>query len=342
MGREWDKQVPGVEYWQVIASVCKPGAHLLSFGGTRTWRRLCCAIEDGGWEIRDCLMWLYGMGFPKAFQVSKAIDKHLGAERERIRGVRSGVVGNTIAHDEWSMDHKDSVLAGEPVTDEAKRWNGYASALKPAWEPIILARKPMSQSCVRNVLEHGAGVLNIDGCRIPCVGGSPEYEGYRPSEELGRWPANLVLDEDAAAMLDEQAGVTEPKQGKPHRLIQKVERTDWHIYPMAPGPKGIDRGDGGGPSRFFYCTKAKKKHRDEGICHPTVKPLKLMQWLVKLLGVPDAVVLDPFAGSGTTLIVAETLGFRSIGIEIDVANFAEAKARIERWYKRRGKMLWDV
>ena len=228
MGKSWDKS--GVafqpETWAAMLRVAKPGAHLLAFGGTRTFHRMTCAIEDAGWEIRDCLMWVYGSGFPKSLDVSKAIDKAAGAERERIRGVRSGIVRATYAQDAWSKEFKDSILSSQPITDAAHQWQGWGTALKPAWEPIILARKPIEGTVAANVLKHGTGALNIDGCRIhtgekaggshaPCLqfGGQntrPYQEDYvaepaQPSME-GRWPANLLLDEDAAAQLDEQTG----------------------------------------------------------------------------------------------------------------------------------------
>ena len=208
MGKDWDHGVPGVHFWEAVLRVAKPGAHLLAFGGTRTFHRLAVAIEDAGWQIRDTIMWLYGSGFPKSLDVSKAIDKAAGAKRERIRGVRSGVVGDTFAQDAWSKEFKDSVLSSEAITDAARQRQGWGTALKPAWEPIIVARKPLDGTVAANVLKHGTGALNVDGCRIQTteiikttngstneVFGDLSYTaGERwTSDPLGRFPANLIL-----------------------------------------------------------------------------------------------------------------------------------------------------
>ena len=194
MGKQWDHGIPGFAFWREAFHVVKPGAHLVAFGGTRTFHRLTCAIEDAGWEIRDCLSYLYGSGFPKSLDVSKAIDKAAGAVRERIRGVRSGVVGATFAQDAWSKEFKDSVLSSDPLTDAAKQWDGWGTALKPAWEPIILARKPLVGTVAANVQQHGTGGLNIDGCRIGTGGqmtaehvpGNRSRENYRTGEQERR------------------------------------------------------------------------------------------------------------------------------------------------------------
>ena len=168
MGKDWDAGVPGVAYWRKALMVCKPGAFLLAFGGTRTFHRLTCAIEDAGWEIRDCVLWLYGSGFPKSLDVSKAIDKAARMER--------AVVGSGKprgSSDKYAQDDYSKAMAGKPfditapATDEAKLWQGYGTALKPAWEPIIVARKRLDGTVADNVLKHGTGALNIDGGRIP-------------------------------------------------------------------------------------------------------------------------------------------------------------------------------
>ena len=311
MGKQWDHGVPGAPFWEAALRVAKPGAHLLAFGGTRTYHRLACAIEDAGWEIRDCLMWVYGSGFPKSLDVSKAIDKAGG---------------------------------GESATEAAKQWEGWGTALKPAFEPIILARKPFPTTVAANVLTHGTGGLNIDGCRVegapPSVPqpvfNSPTGRSYgmktgegrngEMSQATGRWPANFIHDgsDEACSPLGES-------------------------------------------SRFFYCAKASKKDRDEGLdafnskasssmsgrrnpenaewdtgndvtsrfvtnrknVHPTVKPTDLMRYLCRLITPPGGVILDPFMGSGSTGKAAILEGFRFIGIEKEAEYLEIAKARIE-------------
>ncbi|MDP6423379.1 MAG: site-specific DNA-methyltransferase [Planctomycetota bacterium] len=290
MGKGWDFAVPGPEYFAEQLRVAKPGAHLVAFGGTRTYHRLACAIEDAGWELRDCLMWLYGTGFPKS---------------------HNGEHGGT--------------------------------ALKPAWEPIVLARKPFKGTVAKNYAAHGVGGLNIDPCRIglvegetpesvyngptgPIGGKSGAYSGTARSvnvtgHALGRWPANVVLDPEAAAALDKQTG---------------------------------------GASRFFYCAKASKSEREAGLedftpetvsdgrdtpndtayqrgkterrnTHPTVKPIALMRWLCRLVTPPGGLVVDPFCGSGTTGCAAVQEGFNFLGVELDSAHAALADARVTHW-----------
>ena len=346
MGKGWDHGVPGVEFWAEALRVAKPGAHLIAFGGTRTYHRLACAIEDAGWEIRDCVMWVYGSGFPKSHDVSKAIDKAAGAERERIRGVRSAVVGATYAGDEWSREFKDSVLSANPITDAARQWSGWGTALKPAWEPIIVARKPLVGTVAENVLAHGTGGINVDGCRVAhdedCRMMAPSQANIdNPSEkhrqagrreavlELkpgGRWPANLIHDGS-----DEVVG-------------------------LFPSDKQ------GSAARFFYCAKASKADRDEGCeglekkaagglsgrnngslgtitlsrnVHPTVKPTALMRYLCRLVTPPGGTVLDPFCGSGSTGKAAILEGFRFIGIEREAEYVEIAKARVASAIEKR-------
>ena len=292
MGKVWDNGVPGVPFWEAALRVAKPGAHLLAFGGTRKFHRLACAIEDAGWELRDTVMWVYGSGFPKSHDVSKAIDKAAGAERERIRGVRSGVVGPTFAQDAWSQQHKDSVLSDEPLT-EAAQWNGWGTALKPAWEPVIVARKPLEGTVAANVQKHGTGALNIDGCRVSASGPSPSIERrthaktqphgswdrskdfakfseQRPGEQLGRWPANLIHDgsEEVVGLFPESNG---SKPGSFHRVKTSKglpgggygqERAYMRDKTDLEKPGYAD--NRGSAARFFYCAKASKRDRDEG------------------------------------------------------------------------------
>jgi len=302
MGKGWDHSVPGVGFWQEALRVAKPGCHLLAFGGTRTYHRLTCAIEDAGWEIRDSLMWVYGSGFPKSHDVSKAIDKAAGAEREKIgpRVYAGGHIQNNsgIARDNFSgkWEHNGkavTITETAPSTLLAQQWQGWGTALKPSWEPIILARKPLTGTVAGNVLEHGTGAINIDACRVGNEARSwrgmsakvPSTGTFRDDSWVpkdisnsanGRWPANFIHD-------------------------GSDEVTDLL----------------GSAARFFYCAKASPSERGEYNTHATVKPLALMRYLIKLVTPPNGILLDPFAGSGSTLVAATQLGFDSIGIELD-------------------------
>ena len=179
MGKDWDHGVPGVEFWREALRVAKPGAHLLAFGGTRTFHRLACAIEDAGWEIRDTIMWVYGSGFPKSHDVSKAIDKAAGAVREKVPATGGLHKNRNLNDDGWSKigEVEPTMDSAFPATDAARQWSGWGTALKPAWEPIIVARKPLCGTVAETVLRHGTGALNIDGCRAGA-----------------RWPANVAHD----------------------------------------------------------------------------------------------------------------------------------------------------
>ncbi len=332
MGKGWDHAVPGVDFWAEALRVAKPGAYLVAFGGTRLFHRLTCAIEDAGWEVRDCLMWLYGSGFPKSLNVSKAIDAaaltggksdslslaRANRDRPGVGRSRASVV-NGHAGFVGTRQVREKVTRDEPMTEDAKRWDGWGTALKPAWEPIILARKPLDGTVAANVLEHGTGAINVDACRVEtdenlsggayaenptarsdlwvtqrrgdknCMRRGEAGEYQQPS---GRWPANVVLDEAAGALLDEYD-------------------------------------DTGGASRFFYCAKAGKADRGPGNNHPTVKPADLMAWLCRLVTPPDGLILDPFCGSGSTGVSARRDGFRFVGCELNPEYADMARNRIE-------------
>lgn len=349
--------------------ILKPGGYLLSFGGSRTFHRLACAIEDAGFEVRDTISWLYGSGFPKSMDVSKAIDKAAGAKREVV-GVISARMPMAQANgwgnpgtDTFRDDRKGTqdMLVTAPATDAAEQWQGWGTALKPAWEPIVVARKPLNGTVANNVLTHGTGALNIDGCRTPMQDDekNPSIARYKNSTpqkgnagwdhvnrgarfdasaehsaSLGRWPANVLLDESQAEILDEQTGTLKSgdnnKRKKPHQ-------TD----AMAGTLNMLDReevayGDSGGASRFFptfkYQAKAPKKERPvvDGVAHPTVKPLDLMRWLVRLVTPPGGWVLDPFGGSGTTGEAALAEGMCCVLIEREAEYLPLIKARIDR------------
>jgi site-specific DNA-methyltransferase (adenine-specific) len=270
--------------------VAKPGAHLLAFGGTRTYHRLACAIEDAGWEIRDCVMWVYGSGFPKSHDVSKAIDKAAGAERGR-KTVRSKSVSTCYAQDEWTRQHGGTRLDAVPITDASREWQGWGTALKPAWEPIIVARKPLVGTVAENVLTHGTGGINVDGCRvassdqIAAVTGKATLcgtrDGYdRPwkhdpealaarqeranaaiekANTLGRWPANLIHDgSDEVVGLFPVTGASKatPRNNGDFKSVAKGRDLPHVTY-------GHDD-NGGSAARFFYCAKASRADRNEG------------------------------------------------------------------------------
>ena len=315
MGKKWDYDVPAIEIWKECLRVLKPGGHLLSFGGTRTYHRMVVNIEDAGFEIRDQIMWIYGSGFPKSTDVSKRIDREAGAEREVVginKNHRSLKETNCMVGEPHSGDGSITV----PSTDAAKQYQGWGTALKPANEPIVMARKPLEHklTVAANVLKYGTGGLNIDASRIGTSAdmnpndfddskrSSPKFSGKFNGGEIGdfrnrtgavpngRWPANILFDEQAAQVLDIQAE---------------------------------------GTSRFFYVAKASKRERGEGNNHPTVKPIKLMQYLITLVTPPGGIVLDPFAGSGSTGVACKSLGFEFIGIELNKEYVEIAEKRCE-------------
>lgn len=336
MGKAWDGT--GIAYqvdtWAAALRVLKPGGHLLAFSGTRTYHRMTCAIEDAGFEIRDCIAWMYGSGFPKSLDVSKAIDKAAGAERKTIgsygRSFRPHAGdGNAGWHRPSHETHGDITAPGTP---EAERWNGWGTALKPAFEPVVVARKPLIGTVAQNVLEHGTGALNIDACRIDM---GDEYDPdkvqrqqrsdgavkfasagligseiptYKPG---GRWPANVALDDAAASMLDQQSGITTSGAAGRKGSSGFTDGYD--------GEYDVPYGDTGGASRFFYTAKASRQDRNVGglanNTHPTVKPTDLMRWLIRLVTPPGGIILDPFGGSGSTGLAARAENVRCILIE---------------------------
>jgi hypothetical protein len=324
MGKKWDGT--GIAYnsklWGECLRVLKPGGHLLSFGGTRTWHRLACAVEDAGFEIRDSIAWLYGSGFPKSHN-----------------------------------------LKGD--------WEGWGTALKPAFEPVVVGRKPLSGTVAANVLAHGVGALNIDGCRVGDSGatkrsGQAEYPKNSDGTEdrsgswartghgivelnAGRWPSNVLLEQSQAEELDRQV----PSAGNGWK--RNYGETDYlgkqyggGVFGGGGYKGGSTYADEGGASRFFptfkYQAKAPKKERPvvEGVAHPTVKPLELMRWLIRLVTPPDGVVLDPFTGSGTTLEAARLEGFRSIGIEQETDYLKLILQRIERSTPQESEEPWTL
>lgn len=333
MGRGWDSS--GIafdpEVWAQALRVLKPGGHLLAFGGTRTWHRLAVAVEDAGFEIRDSIAWIYGSGFPKSLDVSKAIDKAAGAEREVVG---SGTSGATAGMQNLGPS---GIKGGEydvtaPATTDAERWQGWGTALKPAFEPVVVARKPLDGTVAANVLAYGTGAINIDASRVgdedtrrkSNAATNGEGWGFGTREHVngsasGRFPSNVLLDESQAAALDEQTGIL--TSGLMKARTERAPRKGGTIY--GADQRNITAGDtyavSGGASRFFYVAKAPGHERPkvDGTQHATVKPLTLMRYLMKLVTPPGGTVLEPFAGSGTTLEAAILEGFSCIGIELD-------------------------
>src|SRR5699024_8336083 len=365
MGKKWDGLPPSLEWAEACYRVLKPGGHIAAFGGTRTWHRLAVAIEDAGFEMRDSLAWLYGSGFPKSHDVGKAIDKLAGAERAVVGTKRLGgnAAQSTAEKGGTYATNTDSVGVAAidvpitaPATPEAAQWDGWGTALKPAFEPIVLARKPLAEKTVaRNVLAHGTGAINVNACRIAATdkakfpagvvsetesvyGGGAGIYGDRPRPEdadpSGRWPANVLLDQHAAAWVDEQSGdqkdgVAVKRNGGGRRIGSGLIYSNYTDGKSAPD---IGYGGSGGASRFFYTAKAPKSERPNvnGVQHSTVKPLKIMQWLIRLVTPPGGVVLDPFAGSGTTIEAALIEGFDPVGLEMEADYLPLIQHRIDR------------
>jgi site-specific DNA-methyltransferase (adenine-specific) len=390
MGKSWDSS--GIAYdpavWAECLRVLKPGGHILAFGGSRTWHRLAVAVEDAGFELRDSIAWIYGSGFPKSLDVSKAIDKNLGVERQKIRvdasEVRNpkaigngtdGMAGGTRPWIEKALEvgfhEKDS---DTPASPEAKQWEGWGTALKPAFEPVVVGRKPFGKgvTVAENVLLWGVGGLNIDGSRIGTettirnshAGTNGDGWGMGKSESVngstqGRWPANVILDEVTAGLLDEQSG-ERPGGQFPARRGNSVNTAFASGQETAGGARGM--GDSGGASRFFYVAKASRRDRNEGLeeleavrhadrvaddgpggenprnrtnqakqnFHPTVKPTALMRYLIKLVTPEGGVVLDPFTGSGSTGKAALLDGFQFVGVELTKEYLPIIEGRL-RW-----------
>jgi len=378
MGKKWDYS--GISFninlWKECLRVLKSGGFLLSFGGTRTYHRLVCGIEDAGFEIRDMIMWLYGSGFPKSLNVGKQVDKIQGNKRESkgiVKGM--GTRPNILEFADRPIKNKFELTEGN------SEWEGWGTALKPACEPIVVARKPLSEKNVAlNVLKWGTGGINIDACRIKHnekvketnrkerqsktwkegSGFKNEQVTLASANPQGRFPANIILDEEAGKMLDIQSGITLSKGGQSYSKTSKI----YGKYANDRTTKGCGFGDKGGASRFFYCPKASKSERNLG-CedfepklranankimgdagnfktgsgnlrnsllknnHPTVKPIALMEYLIKLVTREGAIVLDPFIGSGTTAIACLKLGRKYIGIEKEKEYINIAKARIK-------------
>ena len=448
MGKGWDDLPPGLPWAIECLRVLKPGGHLLAFGGSRTWHRLACAVEDAGFEMRDSIAWLYGSGFPKSLDVSKAIERGERGDLVRakllhfaeVRGVdgrwleEQGVAsaasfadwtrgGHVPSDRNWwivkdalgvtpeqeatferevlsqgaariddgtvyALGHTGKRLGGA-VTDAARTWQGWGTALKPAFEPIVVARKPLIGTVAANVLAFGTGALNVDGCRVPAqarplivsksepstgiLGNGLNGSSSAGATDAGRWPTNVILDDSQAAELDRQTGVSVSRVGKPRGA---ANGDGWGMTVT-----GAEYDDQGGSSRFFptfrYEAKAPTSERprvaasgeradsigysqlrckgcgrlqvdgrvpcacpesdwqpdprhSDYIAHPTVKPLDLMRWLVRLVTPPGGTVLEPFAGSGTTAEACVIEGFQCIAIEREATYLPLIVARLSK------------
>ena len=392
MGKKWDYDVPSTEIWAECLRVLKPGGHLLAFAGTRTQHRMAVRIEDAGFEIRDMIAWIYGSGFPKSLDISKQLDKAAGAEGDReflcvnpasrSGNAGSGVIGETATTATgWRKPIRPDKTS--PATAAAVQWDGWGTALKPAMEPITVARKPLDGTVAANVQEWGTGGLNINGCRVEMTAEDAEKsannwkpEGYelknsiyefgtkqvKTEQPKGRWPANLIHDGSQMVM----DLFPQTKSGTPGTMRKGTN--DGAAYGAESRPAGTPMtgfGDSGSAARFFYCAKASRSERDAGCedmehvtageitggreegsaglqspragagrtvggknIHPTVKPLALMRYLVRLVTPPGGTTLDPFLGSGTTAIAALQEGFSVIGIERDEHSHKTAMQRI--------------
>lgn len=350
MGKEWDKGVPGVKFWVEMIRVLKPGGHLLSFGGSRTYHRMACAIEDAGFEIRDQIMWLYGSGFPKSLNIGTAVDKLQGNEREDL-GWHSAHI-NRPETENWDksaqkMKHGKFKIEGKQggglqhITKGNSKYEGWGTALKPANEPICVARKPLSEKTVAlNVLKWGTGGINIDGSRVEgkldgdpnrfakTDGGSfakfPDHAPVVRGE--GRFPANLILDKEAGQMLGQPARffyTAKSSKSERNKGLEGFEEKDKKRF----GSGGRTKVNG----KWIETHSERKPFKNN---HPTVKPISLMRYLCKLVTPPKGIVLDPFLGSGTTAIAAKLEGFKCIGIEKEKDYIKIAKARIKAWHRQ--------
>ena len=370
MGKGWDSSgiAFSVDLWREVLRVLKPGGHMLAFGGTRTYHRMTCAIEDAGFEIRDSLHWFYGTGFPKSLDPARVI--------EMDRCVLAGVHCDKTLPKGKKAQAQDHLCP--PIPEVQAQFGGGGTALKPAHEPIVLARKPLIGTVAANVLKYGTGALNIDASRIAGVkpqvtqGVNSNPTSFAVAKERrlsgdpneGRWPANVLLDEGAAAELDEQSGESKSSVQKGPRGVRLGGFMDTGAGRGSSAPNGPQHGDTGGASRFFYVAKPSRAERDLGCAelpaksggeatdreddskgtenpragvgrtggarnyHPTVKPIALMRYLCRLITPPGGVVLDPFTGSGTTGMAALAEGLSFIGIEREAEYFEIAKARI--------------
>tara|TARA_R100001509_G_scaffold113836_1_gene69026 strand:+ start:3870 stop:5159 length:1290 start_codon:yes stop_codon:yes gene_type:complete len=385
MGKKWDYDVPQVELWKEVYRVLKPGGHILSFAGSRTYHRMAVNIEDAGFEIRDMLGWLYGSGFPKSHNIGKAVDKLQGNKREVV-GIKKNYQ-NKKGKDGYMLNSDRIDLQD---TKGNSKWEGWGTALKPAHEPIVMARKPFNTSVAENVLKHGTGGINIDECRVGTekrennfndftnqsgnqFGNGKEIKKIGTTIVEGRFPANIIHDgsEEVLEIFPETKSGKLKHNSEIQRKGMSSDGSSFNSknsgFNVNKGQGLANFGDSGSAARFFYCAKASKAERNMGLdelstkqttgggggignylddinsasgkygsekapqknYHPTVKPIKLMEYLVRLVTPKEGIVLEPFAGSGTTLIACKQQGFNYIGIEREQEYCDIAEARLK-------------
>jgi len=384
MGKDWDKDKGGRDGWinwmteimQECHRVLKPGAHGFVWAIPRTSHWTATALENAGFEIRDIVTHVFGSGFPKSHNISKAIDKKFGGKRKVIatkteHNIKSGKGNFSRLHNSSGNRETIEIEITEPATAQAKQWDGFGTSLKPASEHWILVRKRFKGTVADNVLKYGTGGLNIDACRIgtekrfnppttknktAALGSFAMCEGNGSNVE-GRFPANFICSGEARELLDAQSGISKSTGGNSKNISNKI----YGKYNDALDSKPCGLGDIGGASRFFYCAKASKKERNAGLehleaksaplgddrpsgqsmsrldgrlpremqnHHPTVKPQKLMRYLITMITPPNGTVLDPFMGSGSTGVACKDLGFGFTGIEKEKEYFKIASDRI--------------
>lgn len=372
MNKGWDNS--GIAFnpdtWRKCYAVLKSGGYLLAFGGSRTYHRIACAIEDAGFEVRDCIIWLYGSGFPKSMNIGLAIDKLNGVDN-RTGNICGGGVGSDAETNIYNLNNGKSKLTTNYAERRAtNKWAGWGTALKPAYEPVIMARKPCEGSCIANVIKYGTGGINLDACRVgegtgelkevsyPDIRGDNYNRGEHdrmtlPAEDRGRHPSNVILTYGADDYEEVCGGMPDTKGGNGMRNDEKTNSN--MRVPFADHKSGDHYGDEGNAARYFYTAKASRRDRDEGLGAaelqaggtykfrtdgsldgkiPTVKPVDLMQYLVRLVTPEGGVILDPFNGSGSTgkAVMYENndrgANYQYIGIELTPEYLPVADARI--------------
>lgn len=360
MGKAWDHGVPSTEVWKEIYRILKPGGFLLSFAGTRTYHRMAVNIENAGFEIRDMIAWVYGSGFPKSLNIGKAVDKKQGNKREASNNSTfcPDFPEACKGHPKANNSLGGGVMRHTRATKGNSEWEGWGTALKPAHEPIVVARKPLSEKTVaENVLKYGTGGINIDGCRVEAekhddygrsnsnskgtVNAHNGFEGraFKNKEHsgeyassLGRFPANFIHDgsEEVVDLFPEsKSGAM--KKGEFKGITYGGDRKAFSLEQAI-------KASSGSASRFFYVAKASKSERTEQgqieNSHPTVKPLALMRYLVRLVTPVGGWICDPFMGSGTTGKASRLEGFNFIGVEDERESYEIAKQRIKITVKK--------
>ena len=358
MGRSWDST--GIafqkETWELCFKVLKPGGHLLAFSGSRTYHRMAVAIEDAGFEIRDQIMWLYGSGFPKSMNVGKIIDKKLRGvgigksdPKSPLHGTKRQKIDGSNAKHDMSPLYKTQNVEYEYEHDISKQWDGWGTALKPAHEPLVLARKPISEKSIAdNVLKHRTGGINIDECRVE--GNDAKYPDTNPDfRDQGRQSKeNMGIDKLSFGQTENVKRKKVVRKSRDENGVwtndnsgMKAEGSEYaDADPRGRFPSNVMH-DGSGSikelfedkSKYFYCAKTSKAERNQGLekknIHPTVKPIKLMKYLCRLITPKGGTILDPFMGSGSTGMAAKEENFDFVGIEKEEEYFNIASARIE-------------